>query len=118
MNQAVNKYALIEHIEMQVDGEAVTIKEVNLTKPKGKHLRLIAKKIAAVEADPLTYSEGDMTLDCIELLTDLPEGAADEMDLLDITALGDIIGPFLEMAMGGGGSSSTLPSGTKETGSK
>ncbi len=94
--------------------ETVHVEKVVLSAPKGKKMREIMRLINKMEADP-GYSEGEMTMDSIQIISDMPPGAIDELHPRDITTMGDITAPFLEAVMGGGGSSATSPSGTAKT---
>ena len=70
-------------------------------------MREIMRLISKMETDP-GYSEGEMTMDSIQIISDLPPGAIDELHPRDITTMGDITAPFLEAVMGGGGSPAIL----------
>ena len=95
--------------------ETVTLQKVTLSTPKGKTMRKIMRLVSRVQADPINYSEGDMTMDSIQIMSDMPEGGIDELHPRDITILGDITAPFLETVMGGGPSSQTSPDGIATT---
>lgn len=95
--------------------ETVTLTEVTISTPKGKKMREIMRLVSKVQADPIAYSEGDMTMDSIQIMSDMPPGGIDELHPRDITVLGDITAPFLETVMGGGPSSQTSPNGSATT---
>lgn len=95
--------------------ETVKLEKVTISTPKGKKMREIMRLVSRVQADPIKYSEGDMTMDSIQIMSDMPEGGIDELHPRDITILGDIAAPFLETVMGGGPSSQTSPDGTART---
>lgn len=95
--------------------ETVKLEKVTISTPKGKKMREIMRLVSRVQADPINYSEGDMTMDSIQIMSDMPEGGIDELHPRDITILGDITAPFLETVMGGGPSSQTSPDGIAST---
>ena len=98
--------------------ESIHIETVTLSTPKGKSMRKIMRCVSRVQDDPIKYSEGDMTMDCIQIMSDMPEGAVDELHPADINKLGDIAGPFLEAVMGGGPLSENSPDNTATTKTK
>ncbi len=97
------------------DATTVKIEKVKLSTPKGKEMRRITRLVAKAEVDPLEYSEMDMMIDAMQIMSDAPEGAFDEMHASDIVLMANLAGPFLETVMGGGALSEKLPSGTATT---
>lgn len=97
--------------------KTVNIKETTITPPKGKKLRHISRLVSKVEIDPTIYCETDLIMDCIQIMSDMPEGAIDEVEAIDIHGLGEIAGPFLEVALGAG-QSQPSPSGSATTNPK
>jgi hypothetical protein len=85
-----------------VKSETVKLEKVTISTPKGKKMREIMRLVSRVQADPISYSEGDMTMDSIQIMSDMPPGGIDELHPRDITILGDITAPFLETVIGGG----------------
>lgn len=98
--------------------ETVKLEQVTISTPKGKKMREIMRLVSKVQADPINYSEGDMTMDSIQIMSDMPPGGIDELHPRDITILGDITAPFLETVIGGGPSSQISRSGSVETNPK
>lgn len=92
----------------------VRVEKVVLSAPKGKKMREIMRLIGKTQADP-GYSEGEMTMDSIQIISDMPPRAIDELHPRDITAMGDMAAPFLEAVMGGGPPSGNSPDGTAKT---
>ncbi len=96
----------------------VSVKSVTISAPKGKHMREIVHLIRRVEANDQNYSKEDMTLDAIQLISDLPPGGINELHVVDINSIAELVMPFLEMTLGGNLPSQTLPDGTASTKSK
>jgi hypothetical protein len=121
MKWETKKYALKCPIDITTgtgdDAKTVNVTDVQVSTPKGKAMRQIMRLVGRVEADPENYSAGEMTMDAIQVMSDMPEGGIDELHPADITGLGDIIAPFLEAAMGGG-PLNTSADGTATTSSK
>lgn len=97
--------------------KTVTVEKTVITPPKGKRLREISRLVSKVEADPTVYCEADLIMDCIQIMSDLPEDAIDEVEAVDIRGLGEIAGPFLEVVLGAGPSQPS-PSGSAKTSPK
>jgi Phage tail assembly chaperone proteins, E, or 41 or 14 len=79
-----------------VDG--ALIEKVTFRAPNGKALRRIEalekQGLLARDEGEASTMEGTMLL--IEALSDLPEGASDELHIEDITELSGVVAPFLE----------------------
>lgn len=120
MKFATKTHTLICPVEMEVttgEGEdakteTVTLEKVTITTPKGKIMRAIMRLVGKAENPASAYSDGELMMDSIQLISDMPEGGIDELHPRDITILGDITAPFLEEVMGGGQSSRNSPSGS------
>ncbi len=54
-------------------------------------------------------------MDSVQVISDMPPGASDEVHSRDITVMGDKTAPFLEAVMGGGQSSTASPDGIAKT---
>ena len=98
--------------------KTVSIKVVNIQVPKGKQMRHITRLVNKVESDPDNYSEMDMMMDAMEIMSDAPKGSFDEMHASDIVIMANLAGPFLETVMGSGPSSQNSPTGGQETKAK
>lgn len=119
MKQETKEYTLKFPFDMEVtendETKTVTVEKVTITPPKGTPLRKITRLVAKSQIDPTEYGEGDLIMDCIQLMSDMPEGGIDEAEAVDVRGLGDLAGPFLEAVMGGGPSSANSPSGSAKT---
>ena len=98
--------------------DAVKITKVTLSVPKGKEVRQISRVMSRAQLQSLDYSDGDATMDCIQLMSDMPEGGIDELHARDITILGELVEPFLETVMGGGPLPDNSPDGSAKTSTK
>ena len=95
--------------------ETVHLEKVIISTPKGRKMREIMRLVSRVDADPLNYPEGDMTMDSIQAMSDMPPGGIDELYPRDITILRDTVAPFFEVVMGGGVCSETSQDGSAKT---
>lgn len=118
-------------VEMGEGEEKRLIETVTMKMPGGRKLREIEKLLPAADEYVLDGDgnvqkddEGnviiapptlDATMDMIQIMSDMPANGIDELHPRDITKLGEIMGPFLETAMGGGGSSGNSPDGMVKT---
>jgi hypothetical protein len=121
MKFETKEYTLKCPVEFQPEGEKtapIVIEKAVVQTPKGKQMRQIARLVDRVRSPSDAYSEGEMTLDAIEIITDLPKGALDEMHVGDINNIVEMIAPFLEQALGVKPKSQTSPDGTATTNSK
>lgn len=66
----------------------VTITEVEIGRPKTKHLRQMDQKRAGGASDM------DQIVEMVRLLTGLTEEQIDELDAVDFTALSETVGDF------------------------
>lgn len=85
-------------LKFPITHNGAVIEKVTFRAPNGKALR----RIEALEKQGLlAREEGDVstmegTMQLIEALSDLPEGASDELHVADITELSGVVAPFLE----------------------
>lgn len=115
----VKEYELKYPIE-ELNGEAIKpIKTVTLKMPNGRKLRAIEALTKSGEINEDEEVGIDVTLKLISILSDLPEGADDELHTSDIIEIGEAMGPFLEGTVEKLGmtapSSSGSPTGGKKT---
>jgi hypothetical protein len=101
------------------DGEnPIHIEKVTISMPNGRKLREIEGLLRSGEI----ADEGDIGIDVslklIAILSDLPPGGEDELHVKDITALGEVLAPFMEGALkevGMGPQSEQSPDGGAKT---
>ena len=121
-------------VEMGEGEEKRLIETVTMKMPSGRKLREIEKLLPAADGHVLDNNgnvrkddKGNVmiappkladTMNMIQIMSDMPADGIDELHPRDITSLGEIMGPFLETAMGGGGSSENSPDGTEKTKAK
>ena len=75
-------------LEYPFEWDGKSIEQVTIHRPKGRDLRAIS---AAQGENAGTFENGAMML---ELLSDLPAGSVDELDVSDFNALSEAIGDF------------------------
>ena len=123
-------------VEFGAGDDAREIKTVTLRMPNGRNLRRIEAllKSGAMSggALPPVGEEGpetevradgpdigiDVTLKLITILSDLPEGADDELHIKDIMDLGEAMAPFLEGTLDQLGMKAPSSSGSPDGGAK
>ena len=81
-------------LEFPIEWDGKTISEVTLHRPKGKDMRRIA------EAENSSSNKMEAGAVMVATLSDLPDGAIDELDFEDFTAISEAIADFFPKSAG------------------
>ena len=81
------------------DDNPVEITKVTISMPNGRKLREIEALIRSGDINEEADIGIDVSLKFIAILSDLPDGGEDELHVKDITALGEVMAPFMKGAL-------------------
>ena len=79
-----------------LEWEGQTINEVKIQRPKAKHLEALAR--FAIEEDADEATKARVALGTLSVLSDLPEGAAGELEIEDFQMLSEAMADFFPQA--------------------